>query len=400
VLMPSVLITVALIAALPFEARSLDGTTIAGELTSLSRSEAVLQSDAGPVTLPLAKLASLMPASPGETPAESAGIWIELRDGSRLPAAAYEVANAKARIRGLTENPSVIPTSAIYWVRFGRTADEEPNLAQQWSDITKIEAAGDLLVVHKDEALDYLEGVVRDIDAEICKFELDGEEIPVKRSKIAGIIYAHHGGAEPAAPIGKLVMADGSQLEFREIELKHDQLEVQTTAGTRHKLLLGDVLRFDFSFGKVAFLSDLEPESVTFTPLVGFEQPPQGLLSFYEYRRDMGFEKSPLRLDGKMFRKGLALATRTELVYKLPDKFRLFRSTVGIDDSTREAGSVRLSIKGDGKVLWEGDVRGTDPSQELELNVAGVRRLEILADYGEGLDVGDRLDLGDAQVTK
>jgi hypothetical protein len=51
-------------------------------------------------------------------------------------------------------------------------------------------------------------------------------------------------------------------------------------------------------------------------------------------------------------------------------------------------------------MLWEGDVRGTDPAQQLELDVAGVRRLEILADYGEGLDVGDRLDLAEAQVTK
>ncbi len=398
--MPTLVITAALTAALPFEARLLDGSTVAGELTSLSRSNVVLQSDGGPVTHSLSSLATLSPASPRQPSAGSDGIWIELRDGSTMPVAGYEVTKSVAQIRGLQKGPSLVPTSAIYWVRFDRLASEDAKTAKQWSDITAVDAVGDLLVVRKDDALDYLEGIVRDIDAESCKFELDGEIIPVNRSKIAGIVYAQQGGADPPAPIGKLVMADGSRLELQEIDLEDDQLQVRTTAGTRHELQLGDVLRFDFTSGKIAFLSDLEPERATFTPLVGFEQPPQGLLGFYAYRRDVGFEQSPLRLDGKIYRKGLALATRTELVYKLPGKFRLFRSMVGIDDSTRHTGSVRLSIKGDGKVLWEGDVRGTEPSQDLELDVSGVRRLEILADYGEGLDVGDRLNLADAQITK
>jgi hypothetical protein len=147
-------------------------------------------------------------------------------------------------------------------------------------------------------------------------------------------------------------------------------------------------------------LSDLEPENVQFTPLIGFAEPPQALLGYFNYRRDKGFNDTPLKLDGKEFRKGLSLASRTGLSYRLPDTFRLFRTTVGIDDTTRESGSVWLSIKGDGKTLWEGEVRGTEPAKQLELDVNGVRRIDILADYGEGLDVGDRLDLADAHVTK
>jgi alpha-galactosidase len=123
-------------------------------------------------------------------------------------------------------------------------------------------------------------------------------------------------------------------------------------------------------------------------------------LAFYAYRRDVGFEQNPLRLDGKEYKKGLALASRTELVYKLPGKFRMFRATVGIDDRVRDTGSVHVEIRGDGKPLWQADVRGTEPARELELQIAGVKLLEIVADFGENLDVGDRLVLGEAQVTK
>lgn len=397
--MYSLLITAALATGAPFEAQPLAGDVVSGELKALSAKELVLETAAGPVTLPLARLASLAPQTPGQ-PSAAAAVRVELLDDSLLPAGDYAAAKGQARLSGPGDTVQEVPTAAIRSVRFETPGGPTPAMDKQWAEIRETKAAGDLLVVRKDDALDYLEGVVGEINAETCQFELDGETIPVRRAKIAGIVYAHPATAELPEPVGQLATIGGARLQLKAIELSGDLLKIQTTAGTSHEVPLADVARFDFTSGKIAFLSDLEPESVTFTPLVGFEQPPQGLLGFYEYRRDVGFEQSPLRLDGKVFAKGLALATRTELVYKLPGKFRLFRSTVGIDDSTRETGSVRLSIKGDGKVLWEGDVRGTEPVQQLELDVAGVRRLEILADYGAGLDVGDRLDLGDAQVTK
>ena len=55
---------------------------------------------------------------------------------------------------------------------------------------------------------------------------------------------------------------------------------------------------------------------------------------------------------------------------------------------------------GDGKPLWEGDVKGSEAPRELALDVTGAKRIEILVDYGAGLDVGDRLNLCDLRVTK
>jgi hypothetical protein len=59
-----------------------------------------------------------------------------------------------------------------------------------------------------------------------------------------------------------------------------------------------------------------------------------------------------------------------------------------------------LVIQGDGKTLWEGEVRGSEPARNLEIEIAGIKRMEIVVDYGDDLDIGDRLDLGDARVTK
>lgn len=392
----SSLISMLLTMAMPFEAQTLDGQSTQGVLKSASAREIVLETDAGDVTLPVEKLATLAPA--GAKPSAAAGVVeVGLVDGTTLAVNEYSTKDGQATLK-LSADALEVPTRSIHWVRLTPLA--EPKLQKQWAEITESKPTGDLLVVRKNDALDFLEGIVRSLDKATCQFELDGEVIPVKREKITGIVYAAAKGDQLPESFGTLILAGGSRLPLHSLTLDGENLAIETPAGVKLTVAIADTLRFDFSGGKIAYLSDLEPESAQFTPLVGFAEPPQALLGYFEYRRDQGFDESPLKLDGREFRKGLALASRTELVYRLPDTFRVFRATVGIDDTTRESGSVRLSIKGDGKPLWEGEVRGTEPAKQLELEVGGVRRIEILADYGEGLDVGDRLDLGDAHVTK
>ena len=74
---------------------------------------------------------------------------------------------------------------------------------------------------------------------------------------------------------------------------------------------------------------------------------------FYAPRFDRGFDSQPLQLGGVDYRKGLALHGRTELVYRLPERFSRFRAVAGIDDAVRPGGKVRLVVRGDDKVLLE-----------------------------------------------
>ena len=81
-------------------------------------------------------------------------------------------------------------------------------------------------------------------------------------------------------------------------------------------------------------------------------------------------------------------------------KGKRLKALAGIDDSVREAGSARLIITGDGKTLYDGKILGRDEPVDLDLDVAGVKRLNIVVDFGEGLDVGNYLDLADARIVK
>jgi hypothetical protein len=147
----------------------------------------------------------------------------------------------------------------------------------------------------------------------------------------------------------------------------------------------------DFSLGKVRYLSQLEPREVKYTPF--FDQ-------VWTYYRDRPRDGGMLRLGNKEYARGLWIHSRTLLKYRLNAEYRRFQAVMGIDQAVAPLGNVHVVISGDEKVLHQSDVRGTDPPLNLDLDIAGVRELEILVDFGGDLDIADHLDLADAKVIK
>ncbi len=72
----------------------------------------------------------------------------------------------------------------------------------------------------------------------------------------------------------------------------------------------------------------------------------------------------------------------------------------GIDSRLRGCGHVLLVIRGDDRDLLRQTISGQQPPVPLDVNIEGVRRLEILVDFGETLDVADHLNLCNARIIK
>ena len=89
-----------------------------------------------------------------------------------------------------------------------------------------------------------------------------------------------------------------------------------------------------------------------------------------------------------------------ELVYLLTEDFRRCQALVGIDDRVREGGNVRLVISGDDKELFSQAITGHDEPFPLDLDITGVKRLKIVVDFGDELDIADHLNLCEARLTK
>jgi len=394
----SLLVVSLLTAAGPdFRVQTLGGDPVLGPIVDLSADRITIQTDDGPVSLKTDEIARIFSAAePGPT-AVSPRVWVELVDGSRLVGVDYSSHDGLARIVGVDGQLVELSTRDVASVRLQAQTDA---VAAQWSEILESTVDGDLLVIRKAQSLDYHRGVVGDVDDKVVRFDLDGDVLPVKRTKVQGLVYYQSAGRSLPDSICRITEADGSQWKVRSIRFEGDAFHWTTPLGLEVARPAGEVVRLDFSEGKIVYLSDLEPESVAWTPYFGPVDDLPALAQFFSPREDRGLDPGPLELDGKLYHKGLALHSRTSLVYRLPGAFRRFKATVGIDDRVRPQGHVRLVLRGDDRVLLDATVAGTDPPKPVDLDLAGVRRLTILVDYGDGLDVADHLDLCDARIVK
>ncbi len=377
--------------------RAADGASVAGTLVEMDSQRLVLQGPAGRSPWEIGKLTQVAVKGSTSASAGSPPVLIELVDGSTLAAASYLADKSHARVRLVGGQDVELAGQDVKSVRFLEATEATSG---PWARIVKEETESDILVVKKGESIDYHKGVLGSVSADAVEFQLDGERLPVKRAKVFGLVYRRPPGREIPEPMGFAVDASGSTWAIRSIALAGEQLQWTTPLGTKVSRPATSVALLDFSRGKVVYLSDLKPESVEWVPYFSSGREPPTQVALFAPRSDRSLESGPLQLDRKRYAKGLAIHSRTTMVYRLPERYRRFSAVVGIDDAVRPQGNVRLVIRGDDRVLCAMAVAGTDPPRPVDLDVAGIRRLSILVDFGDDFDVADHLDLCDARLVK
>lgn len=390
-----------------------DGTTVAGDLAAWNSQGVTVTTPDGPREIPRGQLLELRWERDGaSSEAPAAGeLYVELVDGARLPITAFTAARRVAQFASpLIDAPLKIPAANIRRVELRPASDATTQL---WSQVDEREPAGDvLLVVNRDGTkLDYLAGVVGDVTAESVAFEYDGQKLEVKRPRIAGIQYYHAEAPRLSEPLCTLELVGGATVPVSTLQRTGDQLRVLTPAKLRLTLPERQLVRADYSAGKLAYLSDLEPVAVKWTPRVAVPPGAALLAEYGQPRMNASFGGSALTLawedearstgrEVRTYAKGLALRSRTEAAWRLPTGMQRFAATAGIDPATAEQGHVVLEIRADDRVLWEGEIDGRRDPVSIEVELKSARRLQIRVDYGRNLDFGDRLHLIDARVIK
>jgi hypothetical protein len=394
--MPSLLLlAIALTAAPEFDVQPLEGAHVSGRLAALDARHVTIELPSGPVTMETEKVASITVKGPSAG-AASPHVWVQLTDGSLLAADQYTAHGGTARIALSGGEGLDLPTREVATVRFQEGAEAG---AAEWSRIAGLKLQSDVLVTAVGDSIDYHKGTLQEVTEGQVTFNVDGEPLAVKRAKIYGLIYYHAADDEASeAPIS-VVDTGGSRWSAKTIQLD-GKLQWTAAGGRTVRRDLDRIAVIDLSRGKIVYLSDLKADVARYTPFFGLDKELPSRLEFFRPRRDQNFESKPLRIAGTTYPKGLALHSRTEMVYALGGRFSRLEAVAGIDDAVRPRGHVRLVVRGDDKVLLETTVAGSDVPQPISLSVSGAGRLMILVDYGDDLDVSDHLDLGNARLLK
>ena len=385
---PALLILLAT-AAPPVEVATLKGEQHVGNLERLSAEEVVLKTPTGSVSLPSTELLAIRVPGPDAPPATTAPTFeVRLIDATTLRVTAFTSSTSEAKLSHSQLGELKLPLSVIRSVRF---APSDPKVETVWSQmISKTGGRTDQIAVRKNDVLDRLDGVIGSVEEATIKFQLDGDEIPVKRERVFGLIYAKREmtAGKTAATID---LTTGDQLFAKTVGWDGEAWKVKLVSGTDLTIPAANVRVVDYSQGKIAYLSNMEPRDVKHTPFFDF---------VWDYRRDRSFDGQSLSLGNKTYSKGLSVHSLTVLKYRIGGDYRRFQTLFGIDDSLR-AGNSDVTIKGDGKVLFKGAAQAGQPPQPLDLDVTGVVELEITVGFGEDeLDIGDRVLFVDAKVVK
>ena len=391
------LLLAAALGAPQVEVSTLDGDQHAGMLQALSAKSLTVMSGEAAVEVPADRLLEVRFVQTPAPPADEAKTpHVRLVDGSQLTCTTLH-ANAQngvlvtADLGGFT-----VPLAQLSSIRFGEL---NPETEAAWSELLERELTRDRLVILKGAVLDHLDGVVGEITDEALKFLVDGQEVSVKRNeKLFGVIYARKSGAHK--PACELSLASADRVQAKSVTWTGEKFDVELLAGARVSLDPARVQSLDYSLGKIRYLSQMEPRDVEYTPFLG---------TTWDYLRDRNQDGQPISVGGKVYPRGLWIHSETTLVYRLGKQFRRFQAVMGIEDLIAQSpifpansprGHVHVIIKADDKVLLETDVQGTEDPRPLDLDVSGVRELEIMVGLGSDLDIGDHLVLADAKVIK
>ena len=396
-------------------ATRLDGTTVVGQLESWNDDQLVLATTDATQAIPIADLQSVRLGPRVQSDGPLAPVLIAV-DGSSIPIREFGAVKGTASTTVDDLADAAAPRAIdlpLRSIRAVRLLPLNREVADQWEEIVGMSLPHDLIVVIKrgGKSLDYLEGIVGDVAPESIEFTLDDAKIDVPRAKVAGIVF-YHPTAATAPPPCVITGRNDLRLAAEGVHLEGEILHAKTVAGIQLTWPLEHVQHADYSAGKIVFLSDLTAVSQTWQPLVSLPATTTDSAHFGQPRFDQSVAGGPLSLwhpnspspDGsgsvRSFDKGLAIRSRTELVYRLPRGFARFAAVAGIEPSTRVSGNVMLTVYGDEQPLMEAAISGHDAPLPIELDVTNVKRLSIVVDYGDNLDTGDWLNLCNARLVK
>lgn len=323
------------------------------------------------------------------------GPLVRFRGGESIVARVIEAQGAAARVRAGGLGEIDVPLEAIAAFRLREANVQDDQLEENMKGPPPAE---DTVYVRRNNLL-RVPGVFRGLTSDYLYLEYDGSVRRVARQLVQGAVLAPVASrVREADPPAVLTVRGAGQLPAYVVGLERGDSPALTVrlpgapADKVQRLPLGEITRISLASDRVQFLSALEPRRAEQMPVLGKGFP---------YRRDLCVSGDPLRLGGRLYRRGLGVHSRSVLEYDLGGRYRAMAAVIGLDDSAAGRGSVTFRVLADGKEIYQKDMEGTGAPEAISLPMDGVQALRLEVDYGsDGLDIGDRADWADARVIR
>jgi hypothetical protein len=247
---------------------------------------------------------------------------------------------------------------------------------------------------------DAVRGIVTALAGDRVQVKTGGadEPVAVPLDSVVSVRFATTGGGpKPMTSPGKdreyrVRLADGSSLVGASVSLAGDKLLLAIGAGGEPRPVpLASVAGIEQVNGPVSWLTSRQPADDVQVPFVS---APGSTGPAWPTRTDgLDVAGQPIVVDGRTFTRALAVHAYSRVTYPLDGSFKAFRTRYGLNDSLVRA-DVTVRIKVGEKVVHEAkNVKPGVLSPVVAVDLpADAKALTLEVDYGQGIDVEDRLN--------
>ena len=373
------------------ELKTIAGKTVKGTLEKISATSIVLKEDGASIDTPLPQVLDLT-LRPSRTRSSAANyLEMHLADKSVLFCAKVVFRAKEAQIE-LTSGPSItVPLSAVITVL--RNAQDE-KLRTQFDRTTKTKKNVDrIFLLSKDGQLNPLDGALGEIDEEkqTIKFKHEsGKDYVFQFEKLHGIEFVRTEAAREAS-LCELIDVDGNKVVASKVSYDGAQVNVITPFGAKIAFDPKTLALFNFNFGRLTYLSDLDAKTSETLLLGGFNP----------VRKDTNLDGTEIIIQDKKYAKGLSMYAGVELEYDLGQKYADFKAILGVDS--------RIADEGQGKVIvtiyCDGEKRNsyevsTKAPIPISLNVKDIGTLRIVVSGTNFTNYSGHATLANAHVSQ
>lgn len=359
-----------------------DGTIVSGQLESLTAAEARVIVEGSSRAIPVAGVRRIIrDAPPAARPARAI---VTCTDGSRL-CADDVVRDGDRGLLTAGDDRVELPFVRIKTVAWAAKPAPTPT-PPAWLTAVPEKPEADLVVVSgKDGGFELVACAITDVGPETVTVELDGETIPVKRERVAGLVWLR-----PALPPagGTRVSVGGGSLLGGTVAWSPRELLVDDV-----RLPAGSLVEIDYSAGRTVRLATLPFERVAAEPFFGSLARIDGMAAFFAPRWAPAPGADP---DQRV----LVVRPRTTAVWRVPADSRRFRTVLTRAEGGRSPGAVDVSLTLDDRGVFERRLDGsTADGVTIDVDVSSGRRLALTVDFVAG-DLGCAVRFTDPSFEK
>lgn len=281
--------------------------------------------------------------------------------------------------------PITIPASAVSAIKLSSDKKGKDAFERARSNILE----DDQIIALSDTGARVLKGVLLTLDKTHLELKYKDKVRKIALEKVYGIVLA--GKLSTKKGTCRIYFTDNSWLQSNMVRLENGSLCFSLVDMKELCLPWKSVTRITVTSDRVAFLSDLEPLSVTQEAIVTFPGT---------WQRDKSVLGKEMRIGDQVFEKGIGVHSLCRLVFAPNGNYTAFAAVIGIDAETDGKGDCVFRVIADGKQLFEKQMRGSDKPVSVHVDIKDVMRLTLEVSPGNDLDLADHGNWGDARFLK